>query len=168
MGGKWTTESKEFATLQENRTDLYFEFLTGVTGWFSSFTANPRNSTIDYTYVDAKGNTGVLESKIRKCTFDRWDDMFIEIDKYKALTGATLTNDKATYINFFDDNFNEFWIVDIKKTMNKEPEIQRNIYIRNLNLPTENNYIDDRFLIPKSIGKHFKINKLTNKYEEIK
>jgi len=168
MSGIWTKESKEFANSQENRTDTYMSFLTGSTGWFSSFTGNARNSEIDYNYIDKNGYTGVIECKIRKCSFDRFDEMFIELNKFNALTGATLSYSKSTYINFLNDSNDEFLIFDIRKIMNNPLNIQRNVYIKNLNLPTENNYTADRYLLPKEWGRHFKLNKLTNEYEEIK
>ena len=165
---KYTKESIEFANFQENRTDKYISFLSGMTGYWQNITANPRNSQIDYQYTDKNNHSGVLEVKIRKCSYERFDEMFIEVEKYCALTGSTLTNDKATYINFLNDGFEEFWICDIKKTMGKTPDIQRNVYIRNLNLPSENNYTADRYLIKKEIGKHFVYDKKINQYKEVK
>jgi len=164
---KWTKESIEFADQQENRTDSYIKFLSGLTGYWSNITANPRNSQIDYQYTDKNDKTGVLECKIRKCDYNKFDEMFIEVDKYIALTGSTLTHNKATYINFLNDSFTEFWIVDIKKTMDKTPALQRNVYIKNLNLPSENNYIADRYLIDKKLGRHFAYDKENNEYKEI-
>jgi len=173
MKNKYTPESDAICNHFESICNANLSFLTGQTGclWFSTMTGNPEKSRIDYNFTtnNKTGNqTGKLELKTRKCRVDQYSfgnkisTVYIEPDKFTALKDSK--TDKKWYLNFFENDKNKFWMVDIDQF--EENELESFLVEKLWDNAHEEYTSDYRLLIPINKGKYYEFNHLTNAYEE--
>ena len=88
----------------ERIDDRYFKYFNDKVDWFKEINRNGDLDRIDWTCVNRTGTTTNCELKLRDNHINQYDDVYIEVDKYKHLMKRWKENKEIPlYINFFQD-----------------------------------------------------------------
>lgn len=104
-----------FFTDSENIDDIAFQFLNEKVNWFTHMNRNELMNEVDWTCINRTGTTTNCELKLRDNQINSYEDVYIEVGKYKQLM-KRWNEDKQIplYINFFQSKeFVAVW--DLRK-----------------------------------------------------
>lgn len=112
-----------FFTDSERIDDRYFKYFNSKINWFKEINRNNDFDQVDWTCVNRTGTTTNVELKLRDNQINSYDDVYIEVKKYKELMRRWSTNKEIPlYINFFqDDKHIAMWDLRKIKMMNYYP-----------------------------------------------
>lgn len=112
-----------FFNSSEEIDDKYFNILNNRMGWFKEMNRNHLMSEIDWMCINKTGSTTNCELKLRDNQINSFEDVYIEVGKYKKLIERYKNNDEIPlYINFFqNENYVAIWDLRKVNKMNYYP-----------------------------------------------
>lgn len=128
----------EYVNEYERLSVEYLKKFNNIQHWFSSIERQPVRSAIDFICVDREGRSIALEIKVRHCSVNTYNEIFLNPEKYRALMAAADNGYIPLYLNFMQDD-KHFVLWDMRtvipsegKTYSKIPNAAREQYDRNI------------------------------------
>lgn len=115
--------TSSFFKTSEKIDDEYFNFLNDKMNWFTEMNRNELLNSIDWTCVNRTGATTNCELKLRDNHINQYEDVYIEVGKYKKLMDKwNMGKEVPLYINFFQSKeYVAIWDLRKIKKMNFYP-----------------------------------------------